>query len=293
MAGAIAKNAQEGTRSEYLAQFALSAFGTCIPVPHPEDSGIDLYCTLGKRFGRRFLVTHPYFVQIKSNRDSIYYSGKDDVKWLLSHKYPFFICVVDKKKVQLEIYQTLALTMNSSKNLEEIILHPGCSKHDLFPLDPEGEKLDISLGEPIVRFNLSALDGSSFQNQVLNSLRSWIELDQGNIDLKSTGITVYRIPDPWKANTEVISLRIGGSYRDYLLNNDTSMKFNDLFMKMLSNLVNSYAAEYKNEKYSALYDFIKSYIINEKHTDSFGLRLLYFSINSANERLGISERLGM
>ena len=68
MPGAIAKNAQEGTRSEYLAQYVLSAFGTAIPVPHPEDSGIDLYCTLGHRVGRRFLVEHQYLVQVKAQK---------------------------------------------------------------------------------------------------------------------------------------------------------------------------------------------------------------------------------
>jgi hypothetical protein len=36
----------EGSRSEYLAQFVFSSFGTAIPVPHQEDSGLDIYCTL-------------------------------------------------------------------------------------------------------------------------------------------------------------------------------------------------------------------------------------------------------
>jgi hypothetical protein len=45
MTGAIAANLHEGSRSEYLAQFVFSSFGTSITVPHQEDSGLDIYCT--------------------------------------------------------------------------------------------------------------------------------------------------------------------------------------------------------------------------------------------------------
>jgi hypothetical protein len=37
MTGSIAANLHEGSRSEYLAQFVFSSFGTAIPVPHQED----------------------------------------------------------------------------------------------------------------------------------------------------------------------------------------------------------------------------------------------------------------
>jgi hypothetical protein len=52
MVGSIA-NLHEGSRSEYLAQFVFSSFGTAIPVPHQEDSGLDIYCTLLERDGQR------------------------------------------------------------------------------------------------------------------------------------------------------------------------------------------------------------------------------------------------
>jgi hypothetical protein len=53
MTGSIAANLHEGSRSEYLAQFVFSSFGTAIPVPHQEDSGLDIYCTLLERDGQR------------------------------------------------------------------------------------------------------------------------------------------------------------------------------------------------------------------------------------------------
>ena len=64
--GSIAANFHEGSRSEYLAQFAFSAFGTAIPVPHQEDSGLDMYCTLLEQEGRRAWPRAYYSVQVKS-----------------------------------------------------------------------------------------------------------------------------------------------------------------------------------------------------------------------------------
>jgi hypothetical protein len=49
--GSLATNPHEGRRSEYLAQHVLSSFGTAIPIPHQEDTGLD--CTLLERIGRR------------------------------------------------------------------------------------------------------------------------------------------------------------------------------------------------------------------------------------------------
>jgi hypothetical protein len=49
--GSLAANPHEGSRSEYLAQYVFSSFGTAIPVPHQEDTGLDMYCTLLERIG--------------------------------------------------------------------------------------------------------------------------------------------------------------------------------------------------------------------------------------------------
>ena len=44
MPGAIAANLHEGSRSEYLAQYVFSSWGTAVAIPHQEDSGLDLFC---------------------------------------------------------------------------------------------------------------------------------------------------------------------------------------------------------------------------------------------------------
>jgi len=69
MTGSIAANLHEGSRSEYLAQFVFSSFGTAVPVPHQEDSGLDIYCTLLEPLGKRSWPRAYYSVQVKSTME--------------------------------------------------------------------------------------------------------------------------------------------------------------------------------------------------------------------------------
>ena len=64
--GALAANFHEGSRSEYLAQYVFASFGTAISVPHQEDTGVDLYCTMTERVGARAWPRYHYTVQVKS-----------------------------------------------------------------------------------------------------------------------------------------------------------------------------------------------------------------------------------
>ena len=120
--GSVAKNFQQGARSEYLAQYVFSAFGTAVPVPRPEDSGIDLKCTLGEQQGYRFWVKDYYYLQVKSDENDIVLESRESVEWLHSLKLPLFICLVSKSGLEIELFQTLgAYSYHSSKNLEKII----------------------------------------------------------------------------------------------------------------------------------------------------------------------------
>src|SRR2546423_7520370 len=86
MVGAIAANLHEGSRSEYLAQYVFASFGTAVSVPHHEDSGIDLYCTLTERIGSRAWPRAYFSVQVKSTMDSWVLDGNDSVRWLVEHQ---------------------------------------------------------------------------------------------------------------------------------------------------------------------------------------------------------------
>src|SRR6266568_9130174 len=94
--GALAAYFHEGSRSEYLAQFAFSAFGTAIPVPHQEDTGLDLYCTLVERQGPRAWPRAYYSMQVKSGLTTWVFNSPESVRWIIEHPLPIFLCVVQK-----------------------------------------------------------------------------------------------------------------------------------------------------------------------------------------------------
>ena len=106
MPGAVAANLHEGSRSEYLAQYVFSCWGTAIAIPHQEDSGLDLFCSLVERKGRLAWAKSPYTVQVKSTMDPWDFTGEDQINWLIKHPLPLFLCVVDKSSARLRVYQT-------------------------------------------------------------------------------------------------------------------------------------------------------------------------------------------
>jgi len=69
MAGSVAANFHEGSRSELLADYLFSTWGTVNPVRRQDDYGVDLHCTLTARAGQRAVVTEHYSVQVKSTTD--------------------------------------------------------------------------------------------------------------------------------------------------------------------------------------------------------------------------------
>jgi hypothetical protein len=106
MVGSIAANLHEGSRSEYLAQFVFSSFGTAIPVPHQEDSGLDIYCTLLERDGQRAWPRAYYAVQVKSDMAPWRFEGQKSVQWIIEHPPPIFLCVVQKADARILVYHT-------------------------------------------------------------------------------------------------------------------------------------------------------------------------------------------
>jgi hypothetical protein len=88
--GSLASNPHEGSRSEYLAQYVFSSFGTAIPVPHQEDTGLDIYCTLLERIGQRSWPRAYYSVQVKSTMDPWIFDGPESVRWIIEHPLPSF-----------------------------------------------------------------------------------------------------------------------------------------------------------------------------------------------------------
>ena len=62
MPASVAQNCHEGSRSEIIADYLFSTWGTVTPVRRSDDYGVDLYCTLTERVGQRAMVTGYYSV---------------------------------------------------------------------------------------------------------------------------------------------------------------------------------------------------------------------------------------
>ena len=106
---------REGNRSEYLAQYFLSALGVSTNVPRQEDIGIDFYCALARETDKRLTFHSPFAVQVGSyGTKEFCYGGytdkgewrKEQLDWLFSQELPLFVCTVAKDELSFRLYST-------------------------------------------------------------------------------------------------------------------------------------------------------------------------------------------
>ena len=200
MVGAIAANLHEGSRSEYLAQYVFASFGTAVSVPHQEDSGIDLYCTLTERVGSRAWPRAYFSVQVKSTMDSWALDSEESVRWLVEHPLPFLLCIVDKSAARLRVYHT-------SPRFYVWSLPPLPNRLELVPAsDREGRCTQweggttFSLSAPILDASVQDLLDDVFHRQAWEVLRFWIGFDLENLARIKAGIHSFRMPDQYTTN---------------------------------------------------------------------------------------------
>jgi hypothetical protein len=191
-----------------LAQYVFASFGTAISVPHHEDSGIDLYCTLMERIGRVSWPRAYFSVQVKSTTGSWLLDGKDSVRWLVEHPLPFFLCVVDKSAARLRLYHTsprfyVWAVLGLPDRLE---LVPGTGS--------EGEctqwqgDTTFSLSAPILDVSISELFDDEMHRRASDVLRYWIDVDLENLARIRNGIRTFAMPGGYKTNATGFSSRV-------------------------------------------------------------------------------------
>jgi len=178
MAGSLWSPFREGNRSEYLAQYFLSALGVSVNVPRPEDIGIDFYCVLAQETGKRLTFYSPFAVQVGSyGTKQFCYGGytdkgawrKEQLDWLFSQELPLFICTIGKEDLSFRLYSTspMWLIRYQYGDVSEVHLVPDAT-HDIFTQSREvvadyaGKGGDgciyrIPLGAPIVALRIEDL----------------------------------------------------------------------------------------------------------------------------------------
>jgi hypothetical protein len=201
MVGSIAANLHEGSRSEYLAQFVFSSFGTAIPVPHQEDSGLDIYCTLLERVGQRAWPRAYYSVQVKSTMEPWVFGGPESVRWIIEHPLPIFLCIVQKPEARILVYHTTprfaAWALPIHRNRLE--LTPGTETKGRTVAWVTGDT--FKLEAPILNFTIEQVLDRDFRTQVAEVLKFWIDYDVENLFRIKSGIHFFWVPHEYETNT--------------------------------------------------------------------------------------------
>lgn len=187
--GSQSANFHKGTRSEYLAHYVFSSFGTCVPVPHPEDTGIDLHCTLTETIGQRIWPLAYYFVQVKSTEKPWKFNSRKSVEQFLTLPLPIFLCIVTKDDLRLRVYSTGNRLSILREIPDELLLFPG-------DVSDEGnrwhdETNGINLEQPILNFTLNEIVDPAFASKAKEILNRTITEEAGQILLRKIGVPVF------------------------------------------------------------------------------------------------------
>jgi hypothetical protein len=198
--GSFAPNPHEGSRSEHLAQYIFSSFGTSIPVPHQEDSGIDLYCTLVERVGQRAWPRHYYAVQVKSTDEPWQFTAPESVRWFVQFPLPLFFCIVTKKEARLRVYHT-----SPRFYVWSLPPLPAC----VTAIPGEGTEgrhtrwevgTSFSLSAPILDFTVTQALDDAFCEQIVKVLECWIRIDACNLYQIQAGLRQFSMPYSYVTN---------------------------------------------------------------------------------------------
>jgi hypothetical protein len=197
--GATVYGFHEGTRSEYFAQCVLSAFGTSVPVPHPEDHGIDFYCTLTERTDQLIWAKASYSVQVKSEGVWVL-EGRESVDWLIKHPLPLFLGVMDKKTLTFRIYHTAPRFYpwglgDSPDRLELTMTHETVGQSTQWV----GE-YKFSL-VPILCIEMAQLaSDSDYAQNARDVLEYWIAVENRNLARMVVDLRGWEMPDKYETN---------------------------------------------------------------------------------------------
>lgn len=211
MSGQLWSTFREGNRSEYLAQYLMSAVGLCAPVIRQEDIGVDFYCAVAQQAGIALTFRSPFSLQVKSSDQAIEYGGADkkgewkrhEIEWLRRQELPLLIGIVSKTDREIRIYSTqmLAHVFNQMPFPGQLVLDPDQSKdsqHDVphahrrdKPSLPDGHGdqhvWDVPLGPPVAIASIDTIEDPAQLAKIRESLIRAVHLDAMNLKYRGLG----------------------------------------------------------------------------------------------------------
>ena len=198
MVGAVAPNLHEGSRSEILADYLFSTWGTVTPVRRQDDYGIDLFCTLTEAIGQRAIVTDYYSVQVKSTDDPWVIEGNNSIKWLTEHPTPLFLTCVDKNGGVLSVYRTLARFLAGFWPQDRLELIPSTGDDGLHAQWQDPTKFQLSA--PILRVTLNDLMDKEKLAHFRKVMQFWVGVDRKSCNFRRMGLLRLREPHSYRVN---------------------------------------------------------------------------------------------
>jgi hypothetical protein len=200
MTGAIAANPHEGSRSEILADYLFSSWGTVTPVRRQDDYGIDLYCTLTDRIGQRAVVCDYFVVQVKSGLDPWVFDYHESVRWLVEYPTPLFLACIDKKSGILRVYHVTSRfsvwAMGTLPN--RLVLTPEDTAAGTAVQWESAE--NYSLSAPILQVSCADLISDEKMKTLREVFKQWVQIDRENCDLVRKGLLRFRMPHSYRTN---------------------------------------------------------------------------------------------
>jgi hypothetical protein len=198
--GTYAANFHEGSRSEILADYLFSAWGTVTPVRRQDDYGLDLYCTLMERLGQRALVRDYFVVQVKSDTAAWVFTSEESVRWLVEYPMPLFLACVDKGEGVVRVYHLVPrfFLWALGKLPDRLELKPEETVDGSFNDWGNGET--FSLSAPIIQVTLEDLISDDRMGALRQVFAYWVRLDRENCDLVRQGLLRFRMPPAYRVN---------------------------------------------------------------------------------------------
>jgi hypothetical protein len=208
---------RKGDRAEYLAQYILSGFSLCVPVPRQEDGGIDFHCSLLRREGEFLRPSLAYNVQVKNTAKPIVIGGVTDggawrqheIERFCKQEVPPLIGIVDDKEQRLDLFST-AVRFFVGRWKDKIIprelwLMPYKPGADEQLTDGELEELDdipnmprhrwkLGLGQPIVTIPVADSDDPARREIIKGLLEPYLRQDARNIVIAEIGLGYFEWP---------------------------------------------------------------------------------------------------
>lgn len=191
---------RSGDRSEYLAAYALSRVAFVTPVPRPEDFGVvDFLCVLARSDSKYILPEGAFYVQVKSNREPIEFKGTA-VSWLAKHMaHPLFVCIVDKGDASISLY-SCAIIWNA---IFRTRVPPNSVRIEFdgtaaVQSDANTIDYEVNLGKPVFKQTSAQIEEDA--QTAYDVLKTWVDMDGGNIALRNVGRVAVRTPEKWETN---------------------------------------------------------------------------------------------